>query len=194
MAKILIGAIGIVVFLASVFLLTNLQKGESLAVALDDTGEAYGAISDDYTPCVWNATPPERVMSENKSQAILIQVKNTAKKECVSYLSLRAPSFDFSPAKEEQKIALAPKGSGSISWILTPRKTGSYEISVSDMLNTQIFGITVTNVFGLSAVQAKLFSIAGTLFGPMLTVPWWMDRWRQRKPKQEAPKDEGEKS
>ena len=148
-------------------------------------------ISDDAPPpCVWDVQQPEKIMSEDKTQSIKVAFKNPAKKTCETYMSLRAPSFDTSPSKDEQKISVPPGKTGSLAWIITPRKTGTYELSVSDILNTRIFGITVTNIFGLNTTQAKVFSMLGTLLGPMLTVPWWVDKWFQRKRKQEPKKED----
>lgn len=185
MLKALIGFGGIVLFLFALFLNNNLKNGEMAAVSLDDEKNAFGIIEGPM-PCSWEVSPPERVMSENKSQAFVVEVSNAGDFECESALSLRAPGFDISPSKEEQKISLKVGDSGSISWIISPRKAGNYDIAVSDILNTKIFGINVTNMFGLSAVQAKSASFLGTIFGPMLTVPWWWDRLRQRKPKQDT--------
>ena len=88
-------------------------------------------------------------MSENKTEGLTINLKSPKETECESTISLQAPGFDISPSKEEQTVNLPPAKSGSISWILSPRKTGTYEISVSDQINTKIFGITVNNIFGL---------------------------------------------
>lgn len=193
MVKTLIGLIGILLFITSLLIGNNLKKNEKLASTLDDEKHAYGMIGDGPLPCTWDVKSPERVMSENKSQAIVVDVSNTTDEKCESTLTLRAPGFDMSPAEDNQTISLEKTGKGSLSWILIPRKTGSFELAVSDILNTKIFGITVTNIFGLSAPQAKIFSIAGGLFGPMFTIPWWMEKlWNRRKQKQEVRKDREE--
>jgi hypothetical protein len=182
MAKKLIALLGIILCLIGIYSMTALKKSERQALLKDKQKTAYGMVSDDTPPfCNWEVTPPERVLSENKSQAIVIKTSNSEEtKECQSIVSLQAPGFDASPAKDEQKITLPPKSKGSVSWILTPRKTGVFQVSVSDVFNTKIFGITVTTLFGLSAFQAKIFSILGTIFGPMLTVPWWWEKLRSR--------------
>lgn len=191
MVKKFIAFAGILLFLSALVMGNALRKGEKLASALDDEKKVF-AIMEGPPPCTWEAKVPERVMAENKSQAIVVEVTNSADVDCESTLSLRAPGFDMSPPKEEQKITLKSASKGSLSWILTPRKTGTFELAVSDIINTQIFGITVNNVFGLSTSQAKLFSIVGSLFGPMFTVPWWWDKLRGRKQKQEIRKDVNE--
>ena len=176
----------------SLYLGINLQKGNEAAVSLGDTETIYGMIDENAPlPCQWSVTQPESVMSEDKTQAVVVSATNSNDTPCESTLAMRAPNFDLSPSKEEQKLTVPVGGSGSVSWILTPRKTGTFEISVSDILNTKIIGVTVTTLFGFSATQAKVVSIFGSLFGPMLTVPWWFERWwNKRKQKSGEQKEE----
>jgi hypothetical protein len=189
MTKLIIGFIGVLVFVSSVYLYTNVQNGEKLASTLDNEETSYGVIDGELLPCAWDVHEPSRVMSENTSQTIIVNINDQTTEGCQAVLSLRAPSFDMSPMKEEQKITLPKNGNGSMSWIISPRKVGTFEITVSDSLNTKVYGVNVTNMFGLSAVQAQVASVAGTLFGPMLTVPWWWERLRQRKQKQSTQKE-----
>lgn len=167
--------------LAGITLFFKFQNSEKSAKLRDNEKTIYGSIGEGPLPCTWDVKEPERVMSEEKSQALVVKIINKSDEECESTLSLSSPTFDISPSKDEQTISLTKKGKGSISWIITPRKSGTFDIAISDVLNTKIFGITVTNVFGLNAFQAKVASIFGGLFGPMLTVPWWWDRLRRRK-------------
>ena len=48
--------------------------------------------------------------------------------------------------------------------------------------------ITVTDIFGLTPLQAKLLSYVGMICGPMLTIPWWYEQ-RQRRLDNEARDD-----
>ena len=178
--KTTIALLGIFLFVVAMIFKNNFVSGEKSANTLDREDKQYGMIEGPL-PCSWEAQEPERVVSESKSQAILVRVKNEVGEPCESKVSLRAPGFDISPIKEEQVINLDDGKEGSLSWILSPRKIGTYEIAISDPLNTKVYGITVTNVFGLSTVQAKLFSGLGTIFGPMLTIPWWWERLRKKK-------------
>lgn len=180
MSKKIVGILGLIIFIIGVYVWITIYKSEQLAKALDQTKTTHGFI-DGPPPCTWETTAPEPVMSENTSQAIQIKTANSIDVACETTLSLGAPGFDKSPDKEEQKIVLEKGAIGSLSWILTPQNTGTYEITVSDMLNTKIYGITVTNVLGLSPIQAKVLSGVGSLFGPMFTIPWWWDRIRRKK-------------
>jgi len=178
---------GVLLFLVGLVLAFSLIVGALRAASLDETNTIHAALSEDAPPfCTWEASISARVMTQNTSQAVLVKVSNPADRECQSTISLRAPGFDISPAREEQKIALAAGGTGSLSWIVTPHRTGTFQIAVSDILNTQILGVTVKDENGLTAAQAKLLALVGSLFGPMLTVPWWVDKLNLRKPKREA--------
>lgn len=180
MKKTISALFGLILLGVSITVFLLLRSGEKLALSKDTKKVAFGAI-DGPPQCAWEVKSPERVMAENQSQALLIEFTNPTDVECESTLSLRAPGFDLSPAKEEQTVKFRSGESGSLPWIVVPRKTGTYEITLTDMINTRVFGITVTNVLGLSAMQAKLFSLFGTIFGPMFTVPWWWDRLRKEK-------------
>ncbi len=181
MIKTLLGILGILLFLISAGFGFTLLQSNKQAALLDDQKTSYGMIAEGPLPCVWETSLKEKVTAENKSQAIIIQATNSTDEKCESKISLRAPGFDISPAKEEQDISLAPKAKGSFSWILTPRKTGTFEITVSDVMDTRVLGITVKNMYGLTGPQAQLFSIIGSLFGPMFTIPWWMEKLLARK-------------
>src|SRR3989344_5183732 len=190
MKRLILALSGIILLILTISFRKSLTENESNAITLDKEETSYGFI-DGPLPCKWEVTPPERVQPENKSQSVVIKVINQYdSEECESIISLRAPGFDVSPVKEEQKISLKPKTEGSLSWIISPRKTGTYEIAVSDPLNSKIFGINATNMFGLSAVQAKSASFLGTIFGPMLTVPWWWEKWFQKRKKAANPEKE----
>ena len=180
MSKQTIGLLGTLVLIVSFWSGANIRKNEKIASRLDDN-KTVNAVIMGPPPCRWEVLPPERVISENSNQAVVINTLNTGDEDCESVLYLQAPNFTKSPSKDEQKIVLPVGGSGSISWIITPNKTGSYQIAVTDDVSTKIFGIVVNNMFGLNSLQAKILSVLGTLFGPMLTVPWWWDRLKKNK-------------
>lgn len=182
MIRAFLGVVGLFLLIASVLFWINLQKSEKLAFSLDKKETRFAEMGGDMLlPCSWEVNIPERVITDNRSQAILINTKNLMSSNCESTLSLRAPGFDMNPPLEQQSITLPSKSKGSISWIISPRSAGTYQIAVSDITNSKIFGITVTNMFGLNAIEAKILSILGSLFGPMLTIPWWWEKWFKRK-------------
>lgn len=195
MKRMLFGFLGVMILAVSMWGLYALWQAERSALARDQKKTSYGMIGeDDPPPCTWELTEPERVLSENKTQAILIPVTNPHDIPCATELSFRAPGFDISPSREQQQISLPVKGTGSLSWIVAARRTGTYELAVADPFTSKIVGVTVTNAFGLNAWQAKLASIAGSIFGPMLTVPWWWDRLKGRKRHRQESRPEQEQT
>lgn len=175
--------IGLLIFIIAILLIFKIKAEEKKAAQRDDKKKVFAIVGEDTPPsCNWEVAMPDRVMTENTTQAIIVETFNPNKKDCETYLSLRSPGFNIQPAREEQKINLEPNKKGSISWIITPQKSGNFEITLSDIINTKILGINVTNMFGLSAFQAKILSVIGSLFGPMFTIPWWWDRFKKRRP------------
>jgi hypothetical protein len=108
MLKKVIFILGILLLIASVFIHSNIVKIENQAVKKDGKKTAFGMISDETPMCSWSVKEPERAMSENKTQAIYIDITNPAKKPCLSYISLRSPNFELSPARDMETSPTAP--------------------------------------------------------------------------------------
>ena len=176
-----IALIGLAIFIVALCAASLLISTSHQAQSRDHIDTRFGVVSSDIPLCVWEVTLPQRVLVEDNSQSIVVHATDPADTACQSALTLSAPGFGITPHKEEQIVTVKPKGSSSVAWILTPQKSGSYEIAVSDGINTQVFGVTVTNLLGLTALQAQIMATLGTLFGPIITVPWWIERWQQRK-------------
>lgn len=160
-----------------------------LAALRDATDEGHGYVEGPPL-CMWEASLSRRVMAENETQAVQVSVTNPFTQACQSTLTLRAPSFDLSPSKDQQAVTVPPGRQGALSWIITPRKTGVYEVAVADELTTRTLGLSVTNVFGLNAFQAQLLAGLSSFLGPMLTAPWWFDKWQQRHRAKQAARKE----
>jgi hypothetical protein len=107
--------------------------------------------------------------------------------KCQSSLTLLAPGFDISPRKDEQVISAEANDRGSVAWVVASDKAGEYEIAITDGVDTRVLGVTVTNLFGLTAVQLQVLAVIGAILGPMLSVPWWLERIQRKKAKPAAP-------
>jgi hypothetical protein len=184
MLKKLSAILGGFLIIVALVMVSSLFVSNVQAILVDSESRSFGMVSDEAPPfCSWEATEPERVMSEDETQAIVVKVVNPAEEECATTLKLAAPGFELSPPESEYEINLPPKITGTVSWIIAPHKTGTYSISLSDPLSTKIYGIQVTNIFGLSTFWAQVLSGVGTVLGPALTFPWWWEKWLQRKQK-----------
>ncbi len=130
-----------------------------------------------------NVSISKRIMSKTDSQALTAVLSNSDRNEdCEVVVSLNAPNFNISPHEPDRIINLPPQKRATISWILSPRELGTFEVEVSAALSSQIVGIKVTdNVIGpLSPLWVKVLSSIGYILGPMLTVPWWYEQWKKR--------------
>jgi hypothetical protein len=175
------GLAGLVIFLLAIGAGALLLSTHQSAQSRDHRDTSFGMVSSDTPLCIWEVDLSQRVLTEDNSQTIVIKATNPAEIDCQSVLTLLAPGFDVSPHKDEQTVTAKPKGQGSIAWIVTAQKPGTFEIAISDGIDTHVMGVTVTNLLGLTALQVQIFAILGALFGPMFSIPWWFDRWQQRK-------------
>jgi hypothetical protein len=122
---------------------------------------------------------PRRVMRDDESQAITVVFSNAARKTCTAHLDLLAPDFEIRPNPTKQEIEV-PQGTVTASavWILAPMKHGTFAIAVRGGGDYLQFGNAVTRVFGMNPRSIQLLSYGMGSLGPLLTVPWWLERWR----------------
>ena len=173
--------VGLTIFLVAVTAGALLLIMQQQAQFRDHVDDGFGIVMGDALPCAWEVDLSQRVLSENKTYSIIVNTKNPMDADCQSEVTLLAPGFDISPRKEEQIITAKANSRGSIVWIVTPDEAGEYEIAVTDGVDTVVTGVTVTNLFGLTAVQIQMLAVVGSILGPMLSIPWWLDRLQQRK-------------
>jgi len=121
-------------------------------------------------------------MSERESQVLTVVVSSASNQACTVTLELQALNFDFSPTEPRRTLTLTPaQPTVESAWIISPKTSGRFEIGVSTGIDYRIVGIAVTSVLGLSSRQAEVLKYVAGLLGPMLTVPWWYEKWRERK-------------
>lgn len=173
--------VGSLIFFFGISLGLYLLGGTVIAVSKDDSGSFVSG--EPYLHPLDVARVSERTMKENESQALTVDLVNRSGQEYEVMVKLSAPNFDISPSEQSQTITLPSQGNASVIWILTPKRAGVFEISISAGYDNQVIGINVTNLLGLSPVQAQLLSYMGSFFGPMLTAPWWYQKWKERKAK-----------
>ncbi len=125
----------------------------------------------------------KRTMLENESQALTVEIGNLYGEDCKATVNLNAPNFDIAPNENEQTVTFPGKGNSTVIWILTPKMAGVFEVSIEVERDSQIIGIGVTNLLGLSPTQAQIISYVGSFFGPMLTAPWWYEKLKERQGK-----------
>lgn len=132
-----------------------------------------------------------KVMSVSESQKLTTTLVNWGEKECKVSITLDAPNFTTSSEKK-QTFVIPRFETTEFNWVLSCDKPGTYTVIVSittaddppKIIGSNEIGISVTNIFGLTASQASLFSVVSGAFGSILTVPFWLDRCKKRKGKE----------
>lgn len=121
-----------------------------------------------------------RTMSESDTQALRVRLTNTSVEACTVNVTLNAPNFDLGLTGATQNLVIPAEGTATVSWIIAPKKVGTFEVTVQSGLDNAVAGLTVLNVLGLSASQLQLLSLLSTFLGPMLSAPWWFELFRSR--------------
>jgi hypothetical protein len=126
----------------------------------------------------------KRVITESESVSLTIDIVNKSAEECSVIVKVWSADFEISPREEITgvDVTLAPNGgSGKLIKILSPRKMGSFKVVANVNNDVEEIGIVVTNALGLTAFQAQLFSVIASILGPVLTFPWWYEKWKESK-------------
>jgi hypothetical protein len=192
-ARGLLALIGTGLFLGSVaFLVLSISP-----TALTPFGGSAAATIDDLPTCYWQVDgahtgeiPIDRefpkdsldhiVMSENENLALFVTARPFEDdEECDASILINAP--DFTSAPTELYVYATAESQPQYVVILSPQKAGTLMFSLTGESGGYLIrNVTVTNWMGLSPFWAQLLVGMGTVFGPILTVPWWLDRLRER--------------
>ena len=187
MAKRSLAITGIVLFGVGIGLALVLWSSAARAYSLDMERSSQGAAS--APSCqhpLEGVNLVRRVISETDSESLSVVLGNDTPGECEVSVHLSAPNFDISPTADSRTVAVPPAQSVTIVWILSPRKSGSFQVAVTAGLDSVVIGLTVTDVLGLTPQQAKILSMVAAFLGPMLTAPWWYERIKEARAKKAA--------
>lgn len=187
MAKRVLAITGIVLFSVGIGLALVLWSSALRAHSLDIGRSSQGAAS--AASCqhpLKEVILVRRVISENDSESLSVVLGNDTPEACAISVHLSAPNFDISPTDDSRTVDVPPAQSVTVVWILSPRRSGSFQVAVTAALDSAVVGLTVTNVLGLTPQQAKILSMVATFLGPMLTAPWWYERIKERRSKKTA--------
>jgi hypothetical protein len=193
--KTIIAVLGVILLLLGLTSLLLLRQDRAAALAEDQLLIFGGATSeeDNCRNIIQEVSVPNRVMTEKESQTLRVVLSNFDNPgTCDTTVGLAALDFDIAPASTARVVALEPgQNPVTLLWVLKPREIGAFEIAITAGNRTQVIGIVVTNVLGFTAVQVQILSYVSSFLGPMLTAPWWYERWEKRK---KVKKDEAEKA
>jgi hypothetical protein len=136
---------------------------------------------------VFSNIDASKVMSVSESQKLTAILVNQGHEKCKVSITLDAPNFTTSGEKK-QTFSIAQYATTKFNWVLSSDKPGTYTVIVSissgdetaEIIDSKDVGISVTNIFGLQASQISLLSIFSAVFGPILTVPFWLDKLQKQ--------------
>jgi hypothetical protein len=135
---------------------------------------------------------PARVISINESRALLVVLSNWSPCDQQTTLAVYAPDFTVEPIGI-QTVMVPAHSEYKKRWILSPRRAGEFTVVVDTPHLFREVGVTVTNIFGLSSRDASVLALFGGTAGPLLTLPYWFDLWRdwRRRRKAEPRRNQG---
>jgi hypothetical protein len=134
---------------------------------------------------------PRHVMAEGESQVLAVTLENTATESCEVRAMINAANFVVQPS-EEFRTSVPPVGKGTtqLAWSIAPQTKGEQQLVISIASGLEArqarVSILVTDVWGFKPRVAQFFSLLGVVMGPMLTVPYWYEKWRSREERRKA--------
>jgi hypothetical protein len=150
----------------------NLDRNPNPDGPLTGTPDGCGQLID---PAV---TLTRRVMARSETQALTVTLTSASAETCAVEVTLNAPHFRLSPPEPRQEVVVGPGQQVESAWILTPEELGTFDLVVTVGGAITVLGLTVTNALGLTALQLQILSTIGSVLGPMLTFPWWLEQWQ----------------
>lgn len=188
---------GVVLFVAGLLGWIAYRQARDLALS-EDSGNLADApgLGPGCNDLVALVMLDQRVMTESETQALEITLRLPADDACTVGVSLLAPNFTTTPAETTRLVTIPAGGEVDVAWIISPQEIGTFELVIIVDERSETVGITVTNTLGFTAAQVQILSLIGTFLGPILTAPWWYDRWkeRQKEKKEEAARKKAEEA
>jgi hypothetical protein len=118
-----------------------------------------------------------QIVGESFNLSCRLQAKED--ESCDAEVSVLASAFDVSP-KEPRKIAIA-RDEVQLWWNLTPKYPGDQTLLVTVLNEQHSLGFVVREAKLLPDWAGLVASAVCFLFGPILTVPFWVDRIEKRR-------------
>lgn len=126
-----------------------------------------------------------RILTKESTATVTVTLTNSnAYVPCIVDASLIGTAFKIAPS-EPRKTQVDPKGSVTIQWSVRPEVEGNHDLLLSvPPAPGRTIGVVVTSSWGLLPEQSRWLSLAGSILGPLLTVPWWLEKiaaWRAKR-------------
>ena len=124
----------------------------------------------------------ERNVTVNTSFPLTITIKPGISLPCQADVFISAPTFDVKP---ESQAFVLPDEQGhqwkSYTFLLVPKQTGNQLVMVSSKYGQDMLYYTVKSSEFLPAWMTPFSGPLLSLFGPILTIPWWIDRLEKKR-------------
>lgn len=116
-------------------------------------------------------TPEDRTVRMGDS-INLSAVFSISEGPCTLSVSLNAAAFSISPSGV-QEFEL-DDGIETIVWNVFAEKIGTHSIFIQSGLRTFAIGVSVRSPLYLSRTQLAILTLLASIFGPALTLPFWI--------------------
>jgi hypothetical protein len=119
-------------------------------------------------------------MTDQESHILTVSLYGESE-NCTVNVQLDITNFDMSPSENIQQASVVFDQTTQVVWVLSPKSQGKFSYAVS-FPGSQTSGVDesaveVTNDVGFPAwITSVLAPVAVLVFGPLLTVPYWIDK------------------
>jgi len=137
-------------------------------------------------PCEVTPDKGERVVNNGTSFALMVTVKPITALACHADVSISAPAFDVEP--DSQTFDLPDKQgnqSKAFTFLLVPKQPGTQLVTVNSQARQDMLYYQVKPSEFVPAWMNPFIGPVLSLFGPILTIPWWIDRREKKKKEKE---------
>ena len=156
------------------------------------TSEVARLLPEECSHPIRRAAIERTELSEGDSTSLEIVLSSGSERGCSIAAELSAPAFDYEP---KLMMVQLPERDKKISrtWILSSKRLGDHVVIVRAGDQEAKLKVRVVNVAGLGARELYFASLAGAFLGPVLTLPWLLDRLRRQPSKETATKRRSKK-
>ena len=147
----------------------------------NDAAAAAGTSDPGDQPCHLEFLPIERVQQVGQSFTIVAVVRPTEGEGCEIAVEAYASAFKVEPKQFSRSEARGPRAR-KLHFNVLPKEPGKQELSFGNASETYTFEIEVRQYPFVPAKISFWFPMLGGVFGGMLTIPWWLERVRKKKP------------
>jgi hypothetical protein len=123
----------------------------------------------------------EKIQRLNHSLTIVASVAGFRELPCRTKLEVSASAFKVEPKSVDVKMDRNPPGAKLVFFSVLPQEVGEQQLIFQRSDGHDIYTIEVQQYPGIPPGVSQWFPLVTTLFGGILTIPWWLERIERRK-------------